>query len=72
MYDMKPLEEEWKKYRQKKMSPWYLGFFSIFVLAIIFTIFFNGKIEWKFLKKYMPDTSINIAVSFRNLRNKRA
>ncbi len=25
MYDIKPLEEEWKKYRKKKLRPWYIG-----------------------------------------------
>lgn len=62
MYDIKPLEEDWKKYRQKKMSPWYLGFFSLLVGSIVFIMLFNGKIEFNFLKKYMIESSNDISV----------
>ena len=37
MHDIKPLEEQWKKYRAKKRRPWYLFLiilFSLLVLAI--------------------------------------
>jgi len=40
MYDIKPLEEKWERYNQKKKKPWYLlglGIFSILVLILLFT-----------------------------------
>ncbi len=36
MYDMRPLEEEWKKYRKKKRRPWYIG--SIIFVSIIWLL----------------------------------
>lgn len=40
MYDIKPLEEEWKKYRKKKRKPLYLiGIISAGVLVGLFALF---------------------------------
>lgn len=44
MYDIKPLEEEWKKYRKKRQKPWYIGGFVFLILAL-FVIAFSGKIN---------------------------
>ena len=41
MYDIKPLEEEWKKYKRKKRRPWYILIFSIFLLLLISLTFLN-------------------------------
>jgi len=43
MYDIKPLEEKWKKYRNKQRRPWYMFFFLVLIsIGVIFT-FFNYK-----------------------------
>ncbi len=39
MYDIKPLEEEWDRYKKKKMKPWYVLIVS-FLLVSLFTLFF--------------------------------
>ncbi len=43
MYDIKPLEEEWKRYKKKKMKPWYTLIFVIFLMLLISLIFLNYK-----------------------------
>jgi len=65
MYDIKPLEEEWKKYRQKKMSPWYLGFFSLLVISIVIIMSFNTKINFDLIKKYIFTKSDIISTEFK-------
>ena len=42
MYDIKPLEEEWKKYRNKKLRPWYVSSI-VLALLIIFIVLFWGN-----------------------------
>ncbi|WP_415407696.1 CDC27 family protein [Sulfurovum sp. CS9] len=49
MYDIKPLEEEWKKYKKKKRRPWFVLIFSIFFILLISFTFLNYK-ELDFLK----------------------
>lgn len=49
MYDIKPLEEEWKKYKKKKRKPWFVLIFSIFLILLISFSFLNYK-EIDFLK----------------------
>ena len=39
MYDIKPLEEEWDRYKKKKMKPWYILIVS-FSLVSLFSLFF--------------------------------
>ena len=36
MYDIKPLEEEWKKYQLKKRKPIYLGMFFLTLSIVVF------------------------------------
>jgi len=43
MYDIKPLEEEWKRYKKKKRKPWYLFIFSILIIAALAFSFLNYK-----------------------------
>lgn len=43
MYDIKPLEEEWKKYKKKKRRPWFVLMFSIFFILLISFTFLNYK-----------------------------
>lgn len=53
MYDIKQLEEEWKRYRKKKLKPWYIGA-GVLVVLILSIIFFqsNLKINVSALKMY--------------------
>jgi len=51
MYDIKPLEEEWKKYKKKKRRPWFVLIFSIFLILLISLTFLNYK-EIDFIKFY--------------------
>jgi tetratricopeptide (TPR) repeat protein len=43
MYDIKPLEEEWKKYKKKKRKPWYRLIFSILFIGTLTLSFLNYK-----------------------------
>ena len=43
MYDMKPLEDKWKKYRKNKLKPWYIIFFIFLFFIIIFFAFINTQ-----------------------------
>jgi len=43
MYDIKPLEEEWKKYKKKKRKPWYTFIFVVFLMLLISLTFLNYK-----------------------------
>lgn len=49
MYDIKPLEEEWKKYKKKKRRPWFVLVFSVFFILLASFTFLNYK-EIDFLK----------------------
>ncbi len=49
MYDIKPLEEEWGKYKKNKRRPWFVLMFSIFFILLISFSFLNYK-EIDFLK----------------------
>jgi len=44
MYDIKPLEEEWRKYRKKRQKPWYIGGVIFLILALL-AILFSGNIN---------------------------
>jgi hypothetical protein len=41
MYDIKPLEDEWKKYQLKKRKPIYFGIFFLSLLIIVFFSLMN-------------------------------
>jgi len=43
MYDIKPLEEEWNKYKKKKMKPWYVLLLTFIVVTACVFIFLNYK-----------------------------
>lgn len=43
MYDMKPLEEEWKKYRKKKLRPLYIGIFISIILIVAVIAFMSSE-----------------------------
>ena len=53
MYDIKPLELEWKNYRKKRQKPWYLGVVVFLILALLAIVFFgNMKIDLSSLTGY--------------------
>ncbi len=51
MYDIKPLEEEWKKYKKKKRRPWFVLIFSILIILLVSLTFLNYK-EIDFIQFY--------------------
>jgi tetratricopeptide (TPR) repeat protein len=70
MYDMKPLEDEWKKYKKKKLKPWYIVFFIfLFFILIVFAFLNTQKIDFnwfdmnfnRYVNKEKNDNSIQIS-----------
>jgi len=64
MYDMKPLEEEWKRYRKKKLRPWYIA--SIIFVVLFLLIFFfstNAKVNLNVFTAYL--NTLTNSVSFK-------
>ena len=59
MYDIKPLESEWKKYRKKKLKPWLIVSVGLIVLSILGIILLpNTKIDFsKFDTSFMMTSS---------------
>jgi len=53
MYDIRPLEEEWKKYQRKKRQPWYmLAVVLVLVLAVsVIGLNFKGQFLSIFVSK---------------------
>ncbi len=67
MYDIRPLEEEWKRYRKKKLRPWYIG--SIVFVILLFLIFFfssNAKMNFNSVSTYL--NSLKNSVSFKEVK----
>lgn len=53
MYDMKPLEEEWLKYKKKKRKPFYILFsILIFLLLFFFFVFNTNELKLNFFSEY--------------------
>ena len=53
MYDIKRLEDEWKRYRKKKLKPWYIGSLVFITLSAFVIIFLtNKKIDFSGFKTY--------------------
>jgi len=59
MYDIQELETNWKKYKQKRRSPWYLGTLSIIVLAILVNIFLQDNQYLNLIKNFKIPNIIN-------------
>ena len=59
MYDIKPLEEEWEKYRKKRSKPIYVFAFLSFIVLIGIIIFFNTD-------KFLADQKKVIVKSMEN------
>ena len=66
MYDIKQLEDQWKRYRKKKLKPWYIGTGVFFVLIVSLILFqTNQKMNLSALKTYFG-TSKETRPSFNN------
>ena len=47
MYDIKPLESEWKKYRKKKLKPWLIASVAFIVVSVLAIVSLNNtKIDF--------------------------
>jgi tetratricopeptide (TPR) repeat protein len=55
MYDIKPLEDKWKKYNFKKRRPYYYVVFTFIVLGIIFVITMGNFSSLKESFRKVPD-----------------
>jgi len=51
MYDIKQLENEWKKYKIKKRKPLYIGILLVLFVLVAFFIFNENKIDFSAIKK---------------------
>lgn len=70
MYDIKPLEEEWKKYRRNKLRPWYVGSFILIIFVATTILFLDNKnIDSSHLSTYM-NTSIDTLMFSENKAEK--
>ncbi len=50
MYDIKPLESKWKKYRKKKLKPWLIASVAFIVVSVLAIAFLNStKIDFSTL-----------------------
>lgn len=57
MYDIKPLEEEWKKYRSKKLRPWYISSIVLTILVTLFVLFWGNENTGRilnYMKRVLP------------------
>ena len=70
MYDIKQLEEEWKRYRKKKLKPWFIGGLIVILFTVTAIFFFWGKnIDFSVLASYFenPEDSIVLEGKSRNI-----
>ncbi|MGB5506074.1 MAG: CDC27 family protein [Sulfurovum sp.] len=62
MYDIEQLEDEWKKYRRKKLKPWYISILVFLLLLVPLVLFLmNQKIEFSALKTYFKTSKETIS-----------
>ena len=72
MYDIKQLEDQWKRYRKKKLKPWYIGTGILFVLIVSLFLFqTNQKMNLSALKTYF-ETSKETQTSVSNEKSEDA
>jgi len=61
MYDIKPLEEEWKRYKKKKMKPWYV-LMVLFLLLSSTTLFFLNYKDLILAKLANIDNNVSVSL----------
>jgi len=72
MYDIKQLEDQWKRYRKKKLKPWYIGTGILFILIVSLILFqTNQKMNLSALKTYF-ETSKETQPSVNNEKSEDA
>lgn len=60
MYDIRPLEAEWKRYRKQRQKPWYIGGFIFLILSIVgITFFGNVNINMETFTRYFKTIKSN-------------
>lgn len=69
MYDIRPLEEEWKRYRKKKLRPWYLGS-MVFVILLFLILFFSSNTAMNFNSISAYVDSLKSSVAFKEVKSK--
>ncbi len=68
MYDIRPLEKEWKRYRKKKLKPWYLGSMVFVILLFLILLFSsNAKMNFNSVSAYL--NSLKGSVSFKEVKS---
>jgi len=65
MYDIKPLENEWKKYQLKKRKPIYFAVFFLILLGIIFMSIMN----FSNVNEYIDKINNKSTISNKNNKN---
>jgi len=70
MYDMKPLEEKWKKYKYKKMRPIYIGVvFLCIIIILLFSVSDFRSIN-EYVNKFYGIISVKKKIESSELVNK--
>ena len=63
MYDIKQLEEEWKRYRKKKLRPWFIGGLIVTLFTVTSIFFFWGKnIDFSVLTSYFEKSEDSVVL----------
>lgn len=74
MYDIKQLEDEWKKYRKKRLKPWVIGILSFTLLSLFIVLILRSeKINMGTFKTYFntsKDTSPYDEKTYTSQENK--
>lgn len=68
MYDIRPLEEEWKRYRKKKLRPWYLGSF-IFAILLLLILYFSNNSKMNFTAVGVYLSSLKNSISLKEVKS---
>ncbi len=58
MYDIKPLEEEWKKYRNKKVRPWYISSIVLTLFIALIVLFWGNRNAKRILSSVTQSISV--------------
>lgn len=60
MYDIKPLEQEWKKYRKKRQKPWFIAGLVFLIVSLIVIVFSrNMTVDISELTSYFKTAKVS-------------